>query len=321
MKKIYTFLLAALAVFSGLSASAADVTLKLDIDNASRVEVSVNRQVAECVDGMNTFTIDAYSSIMVKATEGNVILSLVNEAGVPQYNSYGTYNIYGYGNDGKTFSVTTAPLDEILTGTFKLTVNGDVDELEASLEPLGLDIELQEGEQTVKFSPEFGNVLSIGSGDAPIYKVSVGGETVMSCDYECEVELEEGMEVVIDQAFPDVDCTYTVTYGEGAENCIEEVYTGDGAIDFDGSKFVCKAGTQVTLSFDPSYKVDAITIGGEEQDLSYMYGEYSFIAVEDAAIHIEAHPYGDITFTININNPAGINVYDGFYYEEMRTLS
>lgn len=315
MKKLYSILLTALAVVvAGFSASAANVTLKLDIDDASRVVVSVNRESVDCTNGMNSFTIDEYSSIMVKATEGNTILSVVNEDGVRLSKYSGAYSIYGYGNDGKTFTVTSASLAEIQTASFKLTVNGDVSDIEAVLMPLGTELVLQEGEQTVKFSPEYETYIAIESGDAPMYKVSVDGETIMSCDYECDVDLEEGIEIVVDQAFPDVDCTYTITFAEGAEECLTDILDDNGSIDFDGSKFVCKAGTEITLEFSPDYKVDEITIGGKEQVLDYMYGEYTFIAVEDAEIHIAAHPYGDISFSININNPAGINIYDGYYY-------
>lgn len=87
----------------------------------------------------------------------------------------------------------------------------------------------------------------------------------MTCDYESDVDLEEGLEIVIDQAFPDTDCTYTITFAEGAENCLLDVLDNNGSIDFDGSKFVCKAGTEISLELDSGYKIDEITIGGEEQ--------------------------------------------------------
>lgn len=317
MKKIYTFLMVALVSVLGFSAKAADVTVKLDVDNAERVSVSVAGQPVQCTDGVNSFVLDEYKSIIVKASEGNAILSLVNEAGTPQYGYNGSYSIYGYGNDGRTFSVVTAPLSEIRTAKFTIKLNGDPKLVSASLQPLGTELNLVEGEQEVEFSPEYENKLAISAeGYSPLYQVTLDGEVIASSDYECYTDIEDGAVVVIDPDFPDKDCTYTVTYGEGAEDCIEDVATDEGALAFIDNKFVCKAGTEVYLMFNSAYKVDAISIGGKDQDLSYMYGDFSFIAQDDAEIHIEAHKYGNMSFTININKPEGISIYNGYYYED-----
>lgn len=155
------------AVLTSFSALAADVTIKPDIDDALRVEVSVSGSKVDYTSGMNTFTLDEYSSIKIKAAEGNAILSVVNNEGERVSGYSGVYNIYGYGNDGKTYTVASASLAEIQTASFKITVNGDVSDVEAVLMPLGTELVLQEGEQIVKFSPEYENYIAIESGTPP----------------------------------------------------------------------------------------------------------------------------------------------------------
>lgn len=314
MKKIYSLLLMLLTAVIGLSAQTTESAIQLNIDDATHVSVTVAGKPTECTNGLNIFTIGQYETIMVKATEGNVILSVVDNNNVAKLGYGGIYSIYGYDSDGKTYTISTAVLSEIQTASFKLTINGDASELNAALLPLGTDVKLQDGEQTVKFSPEYEKYIEIESSDAPIYKVSVDGETVMSSDFSCEIMLREGMEVVVDQAFPDKNCVMTVTYGEGADGCVSEVYTEDGELDFNDNKFECKAGTEVSLVFDPSYKIDGITVNDVEQDIEYIYDEFTFIVSDDATIHIDAHPYGDLTFTIDINKPEGITIYDGYSY-------
>lgn len=153
----------------GLSAQTTESTIQLNIDDATHVSVTVAGKPTECTNGLNIFTIGQYETIMVKATEGNVILSVVDNNNVAKPGYGGIYSIYGYDSDGKTYTISTAVLSEIQTASFKLTINGDASELNAALLPLGTDVKLQDGEQTVKFSPEYEKYIEIESSDAPIY--------------------------------------------------------------------------------------------------------------------------------------------------------
>ena len=70
MKKVYYFLFLAVMALMSMDAMA-DIPIKLDIDDASRVTVKVNyAPVANIVNGVNNVTVPQYGSVQIEAKEG-----------------------------------------------------------------------------------------------------------------------------------------------------------------------------------------------------------------------------------------------------------
>lgn len=70
MKKIYYAFVLVLMALTSMNAMA-DISIKLDIDDASRVMVKVNyAPVANLVNGVNELTVPQYGSVQIEAKEG-----------------------------------------------------------------------------------------------------------------------------------------------------------------------------------------------------------------------------------------------------------
>lgn len=70
MKKVYYFLFLAVMALMSMNAMA-DIPIKLDIDDASRVTVKVNyAPIANIVNGVNNVTVPQYGSVQIEAKEG-----------------------------------------------------------------------------------------------------------------------------------------------------------------------------------------------------------------------------------------------------------
>ena len=70
MKKIYYAFVLVLMALTSMNAMA-DISIKLDIDDASRVMVKVNyAPVANLVNGVNKLTVPQYGSVQIEAKDG-----------------------------------------------------------------------------------------------------------------------------------------------------------------------------------------------------------------------------------------------------------
>ena len=70
------------------------------------------------------------------------------------------------------------------------------------------------------------------------------------------------------------------------------------------------AGSQITVQLDgENYMLDAIYLNGEPQSLTTYF---SFnIGTEPVEMKIDAHQYGNLNYTLNVDDPARIAVYEG----------
>lgn len=78
MKKLYSFIVAALLGICGVQAQ--DVTFTIDFDNAAAVSVTYNYdQPYEVHDGVNTFTAAMYESYQITVKPGYAFASITDK--------------------------------------------------------------------------------------------------------------------------------------------------------------------------------------------------------------------------------------------------
>lgn len=67
------------------------------------------------------------------------------------------------------------------------------------------------------------------------------------------------------------------------------------------------------VSFDNvNYKIDAVKLNDNPV---YVYSSYSFTPTADTEINIDAHKYGTVKATLNIDNKDNVTVYKGYSYQ------
>lgn len=313
MKKFYTFLM--LALLAVVSAAAQTYSITVVIDNADAVSLTLDgRTPMEYTTGQNTYDLDKYSGIQIKPTTGYGIRQIVNQHGTAVSESYGVYWIQGmYVSDGDVFTITTLDLATAEKEPFSVNLVGDPSLVELSFSGSNRRPTLSEGENALEYVVGYENKLYVAKSGygKPIYSLKVNGNSLGS-NSNYEIVLEPEMEIEIEPSFPDIPCTYNITYTD-VEDVITAVRIGYNAIqDFDGRTFTCQAGDEITMNTNSDYYFEKVTLNGET--LSGNWGTYSFTAEGDGEIVVTARPYGEMNFVVNVNEAAGLKLYAGYAY-------
>lgn len=311
MKKLYTLFV---AVFLLAATQAWGYTVKFDFDEASRIEFRINNQEIEITSGINTFEMARYSKFEIKARRGCALISVTDKAGVPFRIIDGLCSELVYPDaDGNTYSVVTVDLDEARTASCYVTLVGDPELVAARLPGTASRVFFTEGRQTLHYSPEYEPELSLSSlGDAPLYKVTVDGKDA-DAGWGCTVALKPGCEIVINQAVPQHDVTVRFTFTSTAVGCIDVVNINkdDVALGEDNA-VVCRPGDEMAVYIKDSYRLLGVKVDGRPLTSGISDSYFYYSVKDDAVIEIDARPYGDIPFTVNIDNPDAVSLYRGY---------
>lgn len=311
MRKFYKMTLVALLSLFGMAAQAAEIsfTLKVNVPNAVGYELNGDRFVLTEEETVVAAT-DYYGNgvyMNLYTTEDNYRIRDVKD----QYDSsigygYGTQYYFSAEADG-TYSILVSDVEADRTASF--TMNCD-DPSKVSLQVGTEQVQLTETSQVIKFDPVYESVAYLNSTqwDVPLYKVSLDGVDVTDPNGYYQIPLTDGCVVDVEANYPDKECIVTFTYGEGAEGCISAVgINGEEVENFDGKTVSAKLGDSFYFGVSSEYNVDEVTINGEP--LPYFYGDYTATLFGDMAIHIEAHKYKEIEFTLNIDDPENVIIF------------
>lgn len=322
MKQVYYFIFLMLLAFSSVNVKA-DTPVKINIDDVNRVAVKVNYvPVADLVNGTNTVNVPQYASLSIEAKEGfylkSVIKTVDNDNSVAQtINNLTSCNIYVSDADkGKLFKVKSADLAAARTGSCTVKVD-NASKVRVSRNESHTSVALQNGENTVKWIPNTEKTLVITNanyGDAPIYKVTVDGNDVVSSGGQYFVELKAGCVVDIKADYPDV--SYPVKFNftdENAKGVISKVMAdGVEVKNYNDADFKLKAGTKLSLTFDQNnYALDAFKVNGTAVTI---YGNYECYVKDNLVFDVQAHKYATVKAVLTVDNAANITAYEGQSY-------
>lgn len=316
MKKIYTLMFVMLVALFGASAAHADVTIVLNIDNPEALICQVNYQDVDLVAGDNTFNVEEYASITLRAIPPYSIVSITNDSGTPQsiYDNSWYFSANAY-NAGK-YTVVTQNLDELRTASCIVNVD-DADRVSAVLSGTSSRVALVSGANTVKFDPEVETTLSISSAiyNMPLYAVTLDGENVASEGGAFNVPLTQGCQIDITAIIPEKDVTITFVYSEDGQGAISSV-TVDGTPveNFDGLTVATKSGKTIGFNSNPMFNIESVKINGEK---IYWTGGYSYTTtiLDDMTVEVTAHPYGTVSASVVVEDPSTIKLYRGYSYQ------
>ncbi|MDE6276606.1 MAG: hypothetical protein K2M06_00680 [Muribaculaceae bacterium] len=309
MKKIYTFMMALIALLLPLAADAATVTL--NIDDPSRVAIEVNREpyAGTLVAGDNT--IESFY-ITVKATPGNVLLAVDWENGsytIPVENNEASFGTF---TQGAKYFIKTKSAAEAQSSVVKLDID-KASAVRASIDETSRMLELKDGLNEIKYDPQTEKTVKIYSAvsaQMPLYSVTIEGGmsrleqrgNVYFLSLPCE-----GTVKVVSQ-YPDKDCKINFSFTPGSEGFLKKVTldssTGEEVPVVNGTATV-KAGSVVYLHGDKenyllySYKVD-------DYDISFSDPQRLLVLDKDINVSFDAAKYVEFNISLTIDRPEAI---------------
>ncbi|MDE5985892.1 MAG: hypothetical protein K2H16_01225 [Prevotella sp.] len=320
MRNLYSLFFTALLACISIAANAINITV--NVDDPSRVSISVNyTPVDNIVAGDNQFTVEEYQQVSIKAKDNAFITKVVKSMeGADDSEEYvsnmSECNLYisSY-NAGATWTVTSVNADEARDGACRVYVD---DPANVMVQRSGTysTINLEAGWNDMKFMTDKELPLTIGPKNygSSLYQVKVNGEVVSAQGNTWRISPKTGDEVEIFANFPDVDIPVSFTYtSEEAKGFITNVTVNGTSVDnYNDEDFTVKAGSEMTVYGNTSdYSLSSFTVNGNSV---YFYGQYNFVVTEETVIAVDAHKYGTVKATINIDNADNVIVYKGYSY-------
>ena len=325
MRKFYYLFLTLLLGMLGITENVQGKSIKVifNVDDPANVTINIDGVNQGLVKGNNEITIDApcgyYSTVNVQATTDNFITSVIkggaNQVSSP-YNT--TWSYYPSDSDaGKIITIST--IKGSVARTASCTVNVDnASKVKVTRSGSYSVVQLQNGENTVSYVPGYETMLIIESATygVPLYKATLNGEDLAySYGYSANLSNDGGDKVDILANFPE-GLTYNVkfTYADAnkAKGVVTNVIVDAAVVDNfnDPAGFNIPAGKAVNISFDNvGYKIDKVLVNGKYENV---YSTYSFTPIADTEIYIDAHKYGTVKATLNIDNKDNVTVYKGY---------
>jgi len=317
MKKLFTLLI--IAVLS--AASAAALTVRLDIDDIGRVAVVHNdAEVADLQSGYNELTVEAGDYLYVASRPGCSLVSVketndgyesdmqINAEDGRQVCRIPTYSDYG-----DTYVVVSASQAD--TRTAKCTIKiDDPAKVKVTRTADESTVELISGDNEFKFDPQTETTLTVAPVDKLLYAVTVDGEPAQFNGYSYTVTLTDGCTVDIQADYPDKDCPVKfVLSGDDVENFISNVSVDNlTVLDYMSDSFTVKAGSELTVRANTTeWEVTECSVNGKPATFSNPFN----ITITDATtIVITVRKYATFPMTIIVDDPARVHIYRGYHY-------
>lgn len=313
MKKLFSLL--TLVWTFAFAASAYDVPL--DIDDVSRVLVSIEDDPVEGLhNGLNQISYPG-GYLMIKAAPGCKLVSVVeHEEGfsdydLPVYDDMCEFRPY----EGVTYIVTSARAGDVRSATAHVWVDtpskvilarGDGEER----------IELTAGDNDVPFDPASETRFSISPSDPdrPIYKVTHNDADV-TAEGVVRLVMADGDKVRIQAEYPDEKhrVTLSVTGDYSDDRFVKGIYADGKYAGLDEAEGVLvQAGSRLTLKADTrSWEVLEFTVNGEN---AYFSDTWSMLVNGPVALAFKVRRYSTLRVNVVVDNPGHIKVYRGLHY-------
>ena len=329
MRKIYYLFLTMLLGMVGMSANAQEAkSMKVifNVDNPDNITINIDGVAQSLVAGDNEITLNApygyYSSISVNATDGNFITKATKDGANQLYSAYNTqWSFYPSDSDAdKTIFIETIAGKEARTASCTVTVD-DASKVRVQRNGTYTTVDLQNGENTVSYIPGYETMLMIGPANygTTLYKATLNDkDLVYSNGYSANLNSEGGDKIDILANFPEglaYNVKLTYVDKEKAKGVVTGVTVDGTAIDTfnDAEGFDVPAGKAVAITFDNvNYKIDGVTVNGKSETV---YSSYSFTPTGNTEINIDAHKYGTVKATLNVDNKDNVIVYKGYSYQ------
>lgn len=255
-----------------------------------------------------------YPTLEVSQKSGYKITSFNNAAGEPVYGYSGTYTIsLSSAIDNSEYSLTSVNLNDARTATAYVKVVGSASSIVATRGGESITLS-DDAEVAVKFIPDSENKFSFRNTNyKAFYSIKVDGEPLTMTGSSIDVTVQEGTKIEIEADYPEIPVNLTINVSEGLNNVVTSVTSNYSEIA--GWKlnepFEVKAGSNIAISINTSaFQLDSISINGIKQSSS-SYISFT-IGTDDTTVDIVGHNFAQLNYTIKIDDPTHIDVYEGY---------
>lgn len=324
MKKFYTaFVLALIGLVAPVAVHAYQVTLK--IDNPDAVTISLDyyddswSTHSQSYASASEVTVDfddvmKYPTLKVTQASGYKITSFVDADGNSTYGYSGQYSLtLNSGVNGAVYTISTVNLTEARTATAYVKVVGSATNISATRGDETINL-ADDSEVEVKFIPGTENLFSFTNRNyTPFYRIEVNGEAQTMDASSIDVNVVDGTRIEIEADYPQIPVDLTIKVPEGMGGVVKSVRANYTSIE--GWKvntpFEVTAGSNISIELDENaYKLDSIFINDELQSLSTYI--YFTIGTEATVVDIKAHNYAQLNYTVKLDDPTRVQVYEGY---------
>ena len=323
MRKIYYLFLTMLLGMVGMTANAENITVTVNVDDASRLKVywtetdystnpyTTTRHDIEAVGNVFTAQVPQYTQLTFECADDY----LLNNVDVQYFSDKYKTKTSIYFSANATVNVTTFVESEVRTGV--ATINTDVFN-NVNIRVLGSNetLKLTSNSYVYNYIPDYEIGLEISqSGTKPLYEVKYNGE-VQSAPYgyysiAFDKDATSHTFDIQANAPAGTQQTVKISYADAtkADGFITEVTVDGSSISKDqylaAAGFKVDWGAKVAITGDANnFKVNSFKVNNE----SSTSASYSFNATEDYTIVIDAEPYKQYSATINVADPAAVKV-------------
>ncbi|MDE6018199.1 MAG: hypothetical protein K2G85_05235 [Muribaculaceae bacterium] len=317
MKRFYYWIVTAIMVFGILPMSAQEdqkIQFTVNVPNPEAVSCTLNGEPYELVKGANKFDVAQYTNLYFTGVSPWRLTGITDKMGTAPSGFYGDswYLTVFESMQDEVFTLSLINLDEFRTSTFTINVD-DPSLVVAVLGGYYTTLDLQKGENIIKFDPAKENFLTINpSNNVPLYSVKINGTEVAANDNTYYVEITDDCVIDIVAILPDEEHIVNFSYSEEAEGSISILVNDNPVTDFNGKSVAVKLGDKLTINGNTSeYSFTEVKVNNETVSFN---SSYSFAVMKDSEVFIDAHPYGNIKVTLIIPNPELISIYNGYAY-------
>lgn len=310
--------IAALSLLLAGSLSASAISVTFNVDQADAVSMSRNGQTTTLEAGNNTLDLAEYDYLTFSGITPYVIESVTNKSGTPEsvYGGMWYKTIYS-SDEGQVYNITVKDFEAARTASCTVNVD-DPSLVNAVLMGTYSNVSFNEGANTLKFDPENETTLMLSSTNyqKPLYKVTLNGADVTSQGGTFYVALTQGCQIDVTAKIPEIPVTVSFTYSEEGAGAISSVSVdGQPYAGFDGSTVSMMTGQSLSITPDYAFNITGMTVNGVSTGWTGGYAYTIQSVMEDTEIHVDAHPYGTVSVTLNVTDPEQIIVYRGDSYQ------
>lgn len=319
MKKLYSLFLLLIVAISSFAA-----TYRVDIDDVSRVKlyIDLGTPLENIKNGLNDIDMGGSHYLRVVAEPGVIIteatkidefyheeIDIMSQIGLENGQQY--IDLNSSFPEDEWFRIRTGASSD--TRTASCTVTVDLPERVAlSRKSTGTAIELQKGENTVKFDPNAEAELYLEPVGKPLFKVTHNG-TELTTPYAYTIPITDGDKIDIQAAYPDNDCRVTFNVsGAPASDFIQEVDV-DSRPCFDWMDgLTVKCGSEISLKGDTKqYEVLSFEVDGNPETFT---NPTTILITDNTDISVSVRKYSGFEMQIKIDDPSRVHIYRGYSY-------
>ncbi len=236
MKRLYTFMLAAVAVLLCGFNLKADTTLKLTVATADAVTYKAGYygDVTPLPAGTTEISLPGGmwgpESLTLYSVDPYNITTLCFAGETEEISYYTSGNqrtIYAENSwDGKEIVISVVNLNEARTGSCTVNFTGDASKFTLTRNG-NYAVELKEGANTVMFDPATESPLILKASNLPMAVANLNGEKLESVldysSYVYTINVKDGDNLELSTVWPDVTYPVTVTVTEGCEDAVKSL--------------------------------------------------------------------------------------------------